>query len=136
MSVLSGLLKGLVRFGKDFKSVQKAMDPVYKKILPEAVKSTAKPATGPRSLLKHVLPKDPAKTILKVSEPKPLSEGQKLGKTIEKFKQKYPKGLKIQENDQIKVPKVDSVKLKAAMMGGVAVSSTMAVMIAKNKTRK
>lgn len=147
MSLLSGLLKTILKAGKSakvittsknpikvFKEVSKITDPIVDAALPKAVISTAKPVTGPRKLVKFLLPKDPAKTILKVAEPKPLTEAQKLGKTIEKFKVKYPKGLKIQETDQIKLPRTNSTKLM--VVGGVAISSTTAALIAKNKIRK
>lgn len=104
---------------KVFKEVSKVTEPIYKAILPKAVISTAKEATGARKLLKNLVPKDVTKMIIPI--PRPLTESEKLASTIKRFQEKYPKGFNRTSG------------IKTAVFGGTAIAATGTTIIIKNR---
>ena len=129
---IKGLLKGLRAAGKTtkviaesnnpikvYKEVSKVTKPIFDAVLPKGIPSTAKEATGPRRLLKYLVPKDITKTVIPI--PKPPTETERLASTIKRFKQTYPKGLNSPRGN---------TKRNIALIGA---SATAGVLITKNR---
>jgi hypothetical protein len=118
--LLKSAVKFLAKFStKEAKMIKKGTDAIVNAALPKAVISNAKKATGIRgALVSRLIPKDPAKSLLIIAKPKPLSVNERLGSTIKKIQEKYPKGMPHSLSSK------SSGAMKTTLFGGTALVAT------------